>query len=259
MRTMNINQLFKLECFQDLNKYKYIHPFYQTNHGHLIIAGDIKSQNDYILGYILRRIPSQYSNIELKIVMYSKSINISLYSNLKKYFKKPIINNKDDLMSLMLWIKKTMNNRYKLFREVKTKDIFTYNEKVVNQEINKRFMPYLLLIIHEVPETDDVKNDPIIDLIHQIILKSRAVGIHVIATSSTIINSICPVFKHNMDGIIFKVDTNEKSKLLVGDDEAMKIKSNEIMIHECLTGKKTKYTIFDEPNIRTLLHKKISK
>lgn len=251
---MRINQLFQLECFQDFNKYKYIHPFYQTNRGHLIISGDLESQNDYILGYILRRIPSQYSNREVKILIYSNYINESQYPKLNKYFKKPIITTRDDLLLLLLWVKKTMDHRYKLFRELKAKDIFTFNEKVAKQEINKRFIPYLLLIIHELPVTDDIKIDPSIDLIHQIILKSRAAGIHVIATSSAIMNSISPVFKHNMDGIISKVDTIEKSKLLVGSDEAMKIKTNEVMVHECLTGKNSKYVLFDEPEKRPLLH-----
>jgi len=252
---MKANTLIELECFQDLNKNKYIHPFYQTNKGHLIISGDLKSQNDYILGYILRRIPSQYSNIELKILMYSKSINESQYPKLSEYFKKPIISTRDDLMSLLIWVKKTMNNRYKLFRELKAKDNFAFNERVVKQEINKRIIPYLLLIIHEVPETKEVENDSIHDLIHQIIIKSRAAGIHLIATSSIIINSISPVFKHNMDGIISMVDTIEKSKILVGSDDAKKIKSNEVMIHRCLTGKNTKLTLFDEPEKRLLLHK----
>ena len=47
--------------FQDLDKNKYIHPFHQTNRGHLIIAGDQQFKNDYILGYILRRLPNQYN------------------------------------------------------------------------------------------------------------------------------------------------------------------------------------------------------
>lgn len=252
---MKVNRLFELECFQDLNQYKYIHPFYQTNRGHIIISGGKESQNDYILGYILRRIPSQYGYKELKILMYSKSIKENQYPKLNKYYKKSIISTRDDLMSLLLWVKKTMNNRYKLFRKLKTKDIFSFNKKVVEQEINKRFIPYMLLVIHEIPETDDVKNDSINDLIHEIIIKSRAAGIHVIVTSSTIIDSLSPVLKHNMDGIISQVDTIEKSKILVGNDEATKIKINEVMIHECLTGKNTKYILFEEPENRQLLHK----
>ena len=74
---MNKNQLFKLECFQDLDKNKYVHPFYQTNRGHLIISGDQKYKNDYILGYILRRIPDQYNDREMKIIMHSSSIDES--------------------------------------------------------------------------------------------------------------------------------------------------------------------------------------
>lgn len=251
---MNVNQLFELECFQDQNKNKYIHPFHQTNRGHLIISGDNQVKNDYILGYILRRIPCQHNYKNLKILMYSLSINENQYPELMKHFKKPIINSRNQLLSLLLWVKKTMNNRYTLFRKMKAKDIYTFNQKATNKEINKRPLTNLLVIIHEIPQTDDIKNDPINDLIHTIVLKSRAAGIHVIITSSTIKNSISPVLKHHMDGIVFTVDSIAKSKILIGSDEATQIKPNEVMVHENLKGKNIIYKLFDKTEARLLLN-----
>lgn len=252
---MNGNRPFELECFQDLYKNKYVHPFYKTNRGHLIITGDDQYKNDYILGYILRNIPKQYNYKDLKILMYSLSINENNYPDIIKYFKKPIINSRDQLLSLLLWVKKTMNNRYALFRIMKTKDIYAFNQKAINKEINKRSLSHLLVIIHEIPQTDDVKNDPINNLIHEIVLKSRAAGIHLIVISSTIINSISPVLKHHMDGIISKVDSIEKSKTLIGSNEATKIESYEVMVHESLTGMNTSYQLFNKPEARLLLHR----
>lgn len=243
---MNVNQLFELECFQDLNKNKHIQPFHLTNRGHLMISGDMQHKNDYILGYILRRIPYQHNHRSLKILMYSLSINENHYPELEKYFKKPIINSRDQLLSLLLWVKKTMDDRYSLFREMKAKDIYVFNQKSNNKEINKKSLPHLLVIIHETPQTNDMKNDPINNLIHEIVLKSRASGIHFIVTSSKIINSISSVLKHNMDGIISKVDSIEKSKILIGSNEATKIKPNEVMVHESLLNKNNRYQLFDE-------------
>lgn len=251
---MNTNRRFEVECFQDLSKNKYVHPFHQTNRGHLIISGDDQFQNDYILGYILRRIPFQHSHKELKILMYSLSMSENHCPIINKYFKKPIIKSRDELMSLLLWVEKTMNNRYKLFYKEKARDIYTFNQKVINQEIKKRFLPHLLIMIHEVPQADDIKNDPINHLLHTIILKSRTAGIHVIITSTTIKDSLSPVLKYHMDGIISKVNSNEKSKILIGGDEATKIKVNEVMVHESLSGKNIIYKLFDEPEKRPLLH-----
>lgn len=247
---MSANHLFELECFQDLIKNKYIHPFYKTNRGHLIIAGDNQYKNNYILDYILRRIPYQYNPKDLKILMFSLSINQNHNPKLIKYFKKPIINSRDQLFSLLLWIKNTMNKRYHLFRKLKAKDIYIFNQKAVNKEINKRSLPHILFIIHEIPQTDEMKNDPINNLIHTIVLKARAAGIHLIVTSSTILYSISPVLKHHMDGIIFKVDTEEKSKILIGSDEAMKIKMNEVMIHENLSHSIKIFTLIEESKTR---------
>lgn len=248
---MHTNQLFKLEMFQDLDKNKYIHPFHQTNRGHLIIAGDQQFKNDYILGYILRRLPNQYNEKEVKIIMHSSLIGESDSPMLEKYLKKPISQSKEQLVALLIWVKKNMDNRYKTFYREKTKDIYVFNQKVINKQIKKRVLPPLLIIIHEVPQTDDIKIDPINNLIHEIVIKSRAAGIHMIITSSIIKNSISPVLKHHMDGIIFTVDSNEKSKILIGDDEATKIKSNELMVHESLTGHNVIYKILEEPEKRS--------
>lgn len=245
--------MFEIECFQDLNKNKYVQAFYKTNRGHLIIAGDDQYKNDYILGYILRNIPKQHNYKDLKILMYSLSINENDNPELMKHYKKPIINSRDQLLSLLLWVKKTMNNRYTLFRKMKAKDIYTFNQKATNNEISKRPLPNLLIIIHEIPQTNDIKNDPINDLIHTIVIKARAAGIHLIVTSSTILNSISPVLKHHMDGIIFKVDTVEKAKIMMGSSEAKNIKPNEVMVHENLTGNNSIYQLLDKPNKRLTL------
>ncbi len=250
---MNLNKPFELECFQDVSKNKYIHPFYKTNRGHLMIAGDDQYKNDYILGYILRNIPRQYHHKDLKILMYSISIIENDYPSLTKYFKKPIINTRVQLLSLLLWVKKTMENRYTLFLETKAKDIYFFNQKATNKDINKRPLSHLLIIIHEIPKSDDMKNDPINNLIHEIVIKSRASGIHLIITSSNILNSISPVLKHHMDSIICKINNIEKGKTLISNVELANIKLNEVMVHECLTGKYTIYQLLDEPEKRTLL------
>jgi DNA segregation ATPase FtsK/SpoIIIE-like protein len=258
--SMHTNQLFKLECFQDLDKNKYVHPFYQTNRGHLIISGDQQYKNDYVLSYILRRIPDQYKYKEMKIIMHSLSIGESNYPMLTKYLKKPTTNTKEQLMSSLLRVRKAMNDRYKTFYEEKAKDIYAFNQKVINKETNKRFLPHLLVIVHEVPQTDNIKNDRINDLIHEIVIKSRAAGIHMIITSSTIKESISPVLKYHMDAIVFKVDSSEKSKILIGDDEATKIKSNELMVHESLKNKNTIYKLLDvaEKRSATFANEKIN-
>lgn len=247
---MYTNELFKLECFQALDKTKYVHPFHQTNRGHLIIAGDHQFKNDYILGYILRRLPNQYNEKEVKIIMHSLSTGEIDYPMLEKYLKKPISQSKEQLIALLTWVRKTMNNRYKIFNTEKAKDIYAFNQKVIDKKIKKRFLPHLLILIHEVPQTDDIKNDPINKLIHEIIQKSRASGIYLIITSSTIRESISPILKYHMDGIIFTVDSIQKSKILIGDDVATKIKPGEMMIHENMTNKNTIFNLLDDGDRR---------
>lgn len=247
---MHTNQLFKLEMFQDLDKNKYIHPFHQTNRGHLIIAGDHQFKNDYILGYILRRLPNQYNEKEVKIIMHSSSIGEIDYPMLEKYLKKPISQSKEQLIALLKWVRKTMNNRYKIFNTEKAKDIYAFNQKVLDKKIKKRCLPHLLILIHEVPQTDDIANDPINKLIHEIIQKSRASGIHLIISSSTIRESISPILKYHMDGIIFTVDSVQKSKILIGNGAATKIKPGKMMIRENMTDKNTIFKLFDDRDKR---------
>ena len=121
-----------------------------------------------------------------------------------------------------------------------------FNQKVLNKEINKRVLPHLLVIIHEVPQAHSIRNDQINNLIHEIVIKSRASGIHMIITSSMIKESISPLLKYHMDTIVFTVDSIEKSKILIGSDEATQIEPNEVMVHESLTNKNTIYRLLDD-------------
>jgi hypothetical protein len=248
------NKPFELKCFKDIQSKNYIHSFHQSNHGHLMIAGDFTTHIDYLLDSILKRIPLTYTQQDIKLVMYSKTYVIHEHSPLNKYLKTSIFETSETLLSKLKWLKKTMNNRYKTFNEYKAKDIFTFNGKVMNKEINKRWIPYLFVVIHEFPQKSDSNSDAIHDLMHTITLKSRASGIHILLTSSMIMESINPIFKYNMDGIYFKVESIESSHLLNGYNAVYELNTNQVIVRDSLSRYCNKYTLFEEPKKRILLH-----
>lgn len=229
------NKKLELECFVDVNKYKPIHQFHMSAHGHLFVSGDLAYSGDYVLKHMINDAISKHNAQEMKIIMFSQSMDQDTFPKFKKYLKTPIINTTEDLFNQLTLLKKMMLNRYKTFRNFKAKDIYAFNGKILNLEIKKRYLPYVLLIIHEMPHALDPINDPINILIHEITLQSRAASIHVILSTTSAIKSMSPVLKYHMDGIIFKIDSQESDLVLVEkrkEHKPSELDNNEAMIYD---------------------------
>ncbi|RJX27645.1 MAG: hypothetical protein C4537_00395 [Acholeplasma sp.] len=215
MHRRNIN--FEIECFKDVNNNHYVHPFYKPNHGHLFLSGDHTSMIDYILKNIIRNAVNGFHERELKMIIYSTSIKEHSYSGLIKYLKVPIIERSEELIEQLSKLKKMMMNRYKTFRQNKSRDIKSYNTKVLNSEITHRYMPCVLFVIHEMPSSNEYL-ETINGLVYDITQQSRAAGIHVILSTASAKDTMSPLLKYNFDGIITKIESIESSKILLSKE-----------------------------------------
>jgi hypothetical protein len=253
MKGRNLN--FEIECFKDVNNNHYIHPFYKSNQGHLFLSGDRASMIDYILKNMIRDVVSRYYEQELKIIIYSTSIEEKSFLGLNKYLKVPIIKKSDELIEQLNMIKKKMMNRYKSFRQNKSRDIKTFNTKVLNLEINHRYMPYILLVIHEMPSSKE-HFDTTNSLVYDITQQSRAAGIHVILSTTLAKETMSPLLKYRMDGIITRIESVENAKVLLGKERAQlakDIKPGSLILCENL-GNVQKFIITNSES-RVMLHK----
>ena len=242
MKRRNLN--FEIECFKDINNHQYIHPFYKSNQGHLFLSGDRASMIDYVLKNMIRDVVSRYYEHELKIIIYSTSIEENSFLGLNKYLKVPIIKKPDELIEQLKKIKKKMMNRYKSFRQNKSRDIKTFNTKALNLEINHRYMPYILLVIHEMPSSKEHFYN-INSLVYDIVQQSRAAGIHVILSTILAKETMSPLLKYNMNGIIFRIESILNAKTLLEkryEKIANELKVSEVLVYEN-AGKNTVYNI----------------
>lgn len=232
MKRRNLD--FEIECFKDVDNHQYIHPFYKPCHGHLFLSGDQASMIDDVLINIFQNAVNRYHEQELMIIIYSTSIEEKKIPDLNKYLKSLIINQPEDLIEQLGKIKKMMNNRYKSFLQNKSRDIKAFNTKVLNSEINHRYMPYILFVIHEMPSSKE-HVETINSLVYDIVQQSRACGIHIILSTTSAKGTMSPLLKYNMDGIIFQIELIQNTKILLGkqnEKAASELKANEVLIYD---------------------------
>lgn len=227
------NTIKKLELpiIYDINKFQLMLPFHEK--GHLVIAGDSLTLVSYSLNYILRMGMHYYNPNELKYLIYSKSITKETYVQLENYLRKPIVHTEIDLLELLRWVKKTLSIRYRMFRTYHSRDIYAFNLKVKNKDINKRLLSPLMIIIDDMPKLDDPNNHPISKLIIEIAQQSRAAGIHVILSTTNVQASLGNYHKYIMPyGIASKLDSDDDSRFLTGFENRDKLNINEVAYYE---------------------------
>ena len=107
---------------------------------------------------------------------------------LENYLRKPIVHTEIDLLELLRWVKKTLSIRYR--RTYHSRDIYAFNLKVKNKEINKRLLSPLMIIIDDMPKLDDPNSHLISKLIIEIAQQSRAAGIHLVISTINVQSSL---------------------------------------------------------------------
>ncbi len=255
MNTNRESKLFELECFVDISNDKYIHPFFKPTHGHLIISGDGTYFVDYILIHMIKDGITRYSVQEMKIVLYSKTKIEDSIPRMRTYIKGPIIQTREDLIQKLITIKKMMMNRFKNFRKFKARDIMTFNAKILCHEIKKRFLPYIWVIIHEMPVIIDQSSDSINSLIYDIVQQSRAAGIHIVLTTTSAKESTSPLFKYQMDGIFPRIKSQDNALVLLEKSKkhlVLDLQNGEVLVNKNV-GNYQIYTITLAES-RPLLH-----
>ncbi len=205
-----------------------------TKMPHLLVAGATGKGKSVGLNAIITSLLYKKGPSELKLVLVDpKRVEFSVYADLEKYFfakapgeEKAIITDTDRVIKTLNCLVQEMEDRYKVFEEVKVRNVSDYNDmwrrelREVRDEHGEKkyqYMPYIVGIIDEFSDMIMTAGKEVETPLVRIAQKARAVGIHmIIATQRPSSKVITGLIKGNFPGrIAFAVAGRVDSQIII--------------------------------------------
>ena len=205
-----------------------------TKMPHLLVAGATGKGKSVGLNAIITSLLYKKGPSELKFVLVDpKRVEFSVYADLEKYFfakapgeEKAIITDTDRVIKTLNCLVQEMENRYRVFEEVRVRNVADYNDmwrrelREVRDEHGEKkyhYMPYIVGIIDEFSDMIMTAGKEVETPLVRIAQKARAVGIHmIIATQRPSSKVITGLIKGNFPGrIAFAVAQRIDSQIII--------------------------------------------
>ena len=205
-----------------------------TKMPHLLVAGATGKGKSVGLNAIITSLLYKKGPSELKLVLVDpKRVEFSVYADLEKYFfakapgeEKAIITDTDRVIKTLNCLVQEMENRYRVFEEVRVRNVSDYNDmwrrelREVRDEHGEKkyqYMPYIVGIIDEFSDMIMTAGKEVETPLVRIAQKARAVGIHmIIATQRPSSKVITGLIKGNFPGrIAFAVAQGIDSQIII--------------------------------------------
>ena len=183
---------------------------------HLLIAGTTGSGKSVCINTIILSLLYRHTPDKCKFILIDpKMLELSTYEGIPNLLC-PVITEAKKAASVLGWVVKEMENRYKLMTKVGVRNIDGYNSK------HKTFMPYIVVIVYEMSDLMLVSGKDIENYIQKLSQMARAAGIHIImATQRPSVDVITGTIKANFPTrISFKVSSKIDSRTILGEQGA---------------------------------------
>ena len=183
---------------------------------HLLIAGTTGSGKSVCINTILLSLLYRHKPDLCKFILIDpKMLELSTYEGIP-HLLCPVITEAKRAATVLGWVVKEMENRYKLMTRVGVKNIDGYNSK------HKISMPYIVVIVDEMSDLMLVAGKEIESYIQKLSQMARAAGIHIImATQRPSVDVITGTIKANFPTrISFQVSSKIDSRTILGEQGA---------------------------------------
>ena len=183
---------------------------------HLLIAGTTGSGKSVCINTIILSLLYRHTPDKCKFILIDpKMLELSTYEGIPNLLC-PVITEAKKAASVLGWVVKEMENRYKLMTKVGVRNIDGYNSK------HKTFMPYIIVIVDEMSDLMLVSGKDIENYIQKLSQMARAAGIHIImATQRPSVDVITGTIKANFPTrISFQVSSKIDSRTILGEQGA---------------------------------------
>ena len=183
---------------------------------HLLIAGTTGSGKSVCINTIILSLLYKHTPNKCKFILIDpKMLELSAYEGIP-HLLCPVITEAKRAASVLGWVVKEMESRYRLMTKVGVKNIDSYNSK------HKLSMPYIVVIVDEMSDLMLVAGKEIESYIQKLSQMARAAGIHIImATQRPSVDVITGTIKANFPTrISFQVSSKIDSRTILGEQGA---------------------------------------
>ena len=183
---------------------------------HLLIAGTTGSGKSVCINTIILSLLYRHTPEKCKFILIDpKMLELSTYEGIP-HLLCPVITEAKKAASVLGWVVKEMESRYKLMTKEGVRNIDGYNAK------HKLPMPYIVVMVDEMSDLMLVAGKEIENYIQKLSQMARAAGIHIImATQRPSVDVITGTIKANFPTrISFQVTSKIDSRTILGEQGA---------------------------------------
>ena len=183
---------------------------------HLLIAGTTGSGKSVCINTIILSLLYRHSPDKCKFILIDpKMLELSTYEGIP-HLLCPVITEAKKAASVLGWVVKEMESRYRLMTKEGVRNIDSYNTK------HKLPMPYIVVVVDEMSDLMLVAGKEIENYIQKLSQMARAAGIHIImATQRPSVDVITGTIKANFPTrISFQVTSKIDSRTILGEQGA---------------------------------------
>ena len=183
---------------------------------HLLIAGTTGSGKSICINTIILSLLYRHTPEKCKFILIDpKMLELSTYEGIP-HLLCPVITEAKKATSVLGWVVKEMESRYRLMTKEGVKNIDGYNNK------HKLPMPYIVVIVDEMSDLMLVAGKEIENYVQKLSQMARAAGIHIImATQRPSVDVITGTIKANFPTrISFQVTSKIDSRTVIGEQGA---------------------------------------
>ncbi len=184
---------------------------------HLLIAGTTGSGKSVCINTIILSLLYKHAPDKCKFILIDpKMLELSTYEGIP-HLLCPVITEAKRAASVLGWVVKEMENRYRLMTKEGVRNIDGYNDKH-----KKLPMPFIVVIVDEMSDLMLFASKEIESYIQKLSQMARAAGIHIImATQRPSVDVITGTIKANFPTrISFKVTSKIDSRTILGEQGA---------------------------------------
>ena len=183
---------------------------------HLLIAGTTGSGKSVCINTIILSLLYRHTPDKCKFILIDpKMLELSTYEGVP-HLLCPVITEAKKAASVLGWVVKEMESRYRLMTREGVRNIDSYNSK------HKLPMPYIVVVVDEMSDLMLVAGKEIENYIQKLSQMARAAGIHIImATQRPSVDVITGTIKANFPTrISFQVTSKIDSRTILGEQGA---------------------------------------
>tara|TARA_B100001057_G_scaffold34149_1_gene30981 strand:- start:1096 stop:3219 length:2124 start_codon:yes stop_codon:yes gene_type:complete len=183
---------------------------------HLLIAGTTGSGKSVCINTIILSLLYKHTPERCKFILIDpKMLELSTYEGVP-HLLCPVITEAKKAASVLGWVVKEMESRYRLMTKEGVRNIDSYNSK------HQLPMPYIVVVVDEMSDLMLVAGKEIENYIQKLSQMARAAGIHIImATQRPSVDVITGTIKANFPTrISFQVTSKIDSRTILGEQGA---------------------------------------